>query len=367
MALVRLRSLGVQGLLEILVGAVLHLACSETKCLEVFRLLQRCTAWGNSRWVGGLRHQRYCHLCPWHNWHVHLCPRSILFAPQPSFLSRKFPSVLHKMFHCHVSASCVIFPHAVYTSYRACDARCTPVFGSPLNTHFGLVGGPWCFAALRYSLAMGSNFFLRGAKEGSRPALRDPTVTLSLVLLHSFTVDLRKAFRIQASDQSLSRLLFVLCSCNFVKRRMSFARVSFSTVRFKTLSCTLPSSQLRWRLSARRWVLRMARNPWVRQFTPAFEDLVVKFGTETTTLALSGRQRRLCDAVRFLKELVLQPAPASRPNTTVSSSPHRRHMLRPTTRPVHSYLANIPRGQAFVRPSPSPTTKKHADLPTCVL
>ena len=42
---------------------------------------------------------------------------------------------------------------------------------------------------------------------------------------------------------------------------------------------------------------------------------------------------------------------------SVSSSPHRRHMLRPTTRPVHSYLANIPRGQAFVRPSPSPTTK----------
>ena len=30
--------------LEMLIGAVLHLACSEMKCLNVFRLFQRCTA-----------------------------------------------------------------------------------------------------------------------------------------------------------------------------------------------------------------------------------------------------------------------------------------------------------------------------------
>ena len=48
------------------------------------------------------------------------------------------------------------------------------------------------------------------------PSLRDPTVTLSL---HSFNVTLRTPFWIQASDQSLSRFLFFLCSCNFVKRR----------------------------------------------------------------------------------------------------------------------------------------------------
>ena len=43
--------------------------------------------------------------------------------------------------------------------------------------------------------------------------------------------------------------------------------------------------------------------------TPAFEDLVpvVKFGAQ------SGRLGRLCDAVRFLQEPVLQPAPASPP------------------------------------------------------
>ena len=42
------------------------------------------------------------------------------------------------------------------------------------------------------------------------------------------------------------------------------------TVRLKTMSRTSPSSQLKWRFSARRWVLRMARNPlrrlqlWIR-------------------------------------------------------------------------------------------------------
>ena len=37
----------------------------------------------------------------------------------------------------------VILQHAVHIhTFRACDARCTPGFGSPLSTHFGLVVVP---------------------------------------------------------------------------------------------------------------------------------------------------------------------------------------------------------------------------------
>ena len=35
-----------------------------------------------TRRVGGLLHKWQCHLCPWHTWHVQLCPNSIPFAPQ---------------------------------------------------------------------------------------------------------------------------------------------------------------------------------------------------------------------------------------------------------------------------------------------
>ena len=107
---------------------------------------------------------------------------------------------------------------------------------------------------------------LEGGRTG--PRLRDPTVTLLLLPLHSFTVTLRTPFWIQASDQSLSRLLFVPCSCNFVKREKRHLHLLFVchlvAVRFNTSSPTLPSSRLEWRHSARRWVLWMARNPLVR-------------------------------------------------------------------------------------------------------
>ena len=69
-----------------------------------------------------------------------------------------------------------------------------------------------------------------------------------------------------ASKLSLSRSLFVLCSCNFVKMGECHSHLPFAchllAVRFKTSSRTLPSSRLKWRFSARRWVLRMARTRW---------------------------------------------------------------------------------------------------------
>ena len=73
-----------------------------------------------------------------------------------------------------------------------------------------------------------------------------------------------------------------------------------------------------WRFSARRWALRMARNPLVR--LQLWTRLPSRIWSETDTLAQSGRLRRLCDGVRFLKEPVLQPAPASSPDTAVAST-----------------------------------------------
>ena len=89
-----------------------------------------------TRRVGGLRHKWQCHLCPWHNWHVQLCQHSC---------------VLHTCFNAMSARERKgkVMCHPC----RACDARRTSGFGSPLNTHFGLVGGPWCCAALRYSSA----------------------------------------------------------------------------------------------------------------------------------------------------------------------------------------------------------------------
>ena len=52
--------------------------------------------------------------------------------------------------------------------------------------------------------------------------------------------------------------------CGETVVRTCVARVYLLTVRFKTLSRTLPSSQLKWTFSARRWVLRMARDPLAR-------------------------------------------------------------------------------------------------------
>ena len=54
-----------------------------------------------TRRVGDLRHERQCRFCPWLNWHVQLCPRSFLFAPQP--LDLFFPCVSLKSSQCHVS------------------------------------------------------------------------------------------------------------------------------------------------------------------------------------------------------------------------------------------------------------------------
>ena len=85
---------------------------------------------------------------------------SSVHTPSPSLCNPRTLStcVFHTMFQCHVSGvrekgkSCAILQHAVHIhAYRACDARCTAGFGAPLITHFGLVGGPWCCAAWRYS------------------------------------------------------------------------------------------------------------------------------------------------------------------------------------------------------------------------
>ena len=72
---------------------------------------------------------------------------------------------------------------------------------------------------------IGSNLLLRGAEggilggRGGRAfGLRDRTVTLSLLPLAQYTFTLPTPSWVQASDLSLSRFVFVLCSCNFVKR-----------------------------------------------------------------------------------------------------------------------------------------------------
>ena len=52
----------------------------------------------------------------------------------------------------------------------------------------------------------GGSFASRLGEKGRGPGLRDPTVTLSLLPLHRFTVTLRALFWIQASDQSPSRV-----------------------------------------------------------------------------------------------------------------------------------------------------------------
>ena len=120
---------------EILLGTVLHLTCSEMKCLNVFRLFQRCTACfgrrggesgnstasgpGNARTGRRSAVQVDRHLCLRHNWQVQLCPHSFRLTPQPSDLS--FPFVLHQIC-CNVTSAyerkgktSVILPHAEST------------------------------------------------------------------------------------------------------------------------------------------------------------------------------------------------------------------------------------------------------------
>ena len=124
---------------------------------------------------------------------------------------------------------------------------------------------------------MGSNLLLRGAKEGvSRHVwrgegdggLRDPTATLSLLPLHSFTATLCTPFWLKPQTR------VCLACCLFRAHASSLSGESLIrtclfvcpllTVRYKTLSRTLPSSQLQWRFSTRRWGLKMARNLLVR-------------------------------------------------------------------------------------------------------
>ena len=104
--------------------------------------------------------------------------------------------------------------------------------------------------------------------------------------------------RVQASGPSLSRLLFVLflCPCNSIKRarhpHLLFVCVSFLGSRLEDFASL--SSQVKWKFSAKTLGIEDDEEP-VGTFTAldtiAFEDLVsvVKFGTETITLAKSGR------------------------------------------------------------------------------
>ena len=100
---------------------------------------------------------------------------------------------------------------------------------------------------------------LRGVKEGvSRhvwergeggPGLLDPTViTLSLLPLHAIL------------DPSLRQESVPLDVCSVLMQLRQAVRMSFALA----FRVTLPSSQLKWRFSAKRWILRMARNPVVR-------------------------------------------------------------------------------------------------------
>ena len=123
--------------------------------------------------------------------------------------------------------------------------------------------------------------------------------------------------------------------------------VLFLTVRLKTVSRTVASSQL-----------RMARNPLVRVQL----WLSPKFGTKTNTLTQSGRLRRLCGVVRFLEEPALHPAPA---NTAVASTAVNQSLKsqRPCgrTQPVHrnvfGYATTLIRWTGSKRSRPMPTNR----------
>ena len=118
-----------------------------------------------------------------------------------------------------------------------------------------------------------------GRTERTGPGLQDPTVTLSLLPLHRFTVNLRTPIWIQASNQSLSRLLFVLCSCNFVKWRECHAHLPFVcpllTVHFKTLSRTLAFKPAEMEILSKTLRIEDGKEPvgaFTALDTPAFED-----------------------------------------------------------------------------------------------
>ena len=133
------------------------------------------------------------------------------------------------------------------------------------------------------------------------PGLGDPTVALSLLPLHTFSVTLRTPFWIQASDQSLSRLLFVLCSGNFVKRRECLSHLPFVclelTVRFEDLVSHLAfkPADVEFFFQQDAGYCGWQGTGWYVH-SSGHAVSVVNFGTETNILAQSGRLRRLCDA-----------------------------------------------------------------------
>ena len=116
-----------------LVSSVLHLAYSETKCLDVFQPLHRGIACfgerggvsGNSAATRrGMRHKWQCHSCPWHNWHDQLTPSPSLRNP-PTFYSRVSCAKCSNAMSARESKekSCVVLPHAAHIHSVTLDAH----------------------------------------------------------------------------------------------------------------------------------------------------------------------------------------------------------------------------------------------------
>ena len=104
----------------------------------------------STRRVGGLRHKWICHLCPWHNWHVQPCPHSFSLSHVSCAKYFNAASVRERKGKvvCHPPTRS---PHFQLTVPVTFDAL--PVSVLLLTAHLGLVGGPRCCAALRYSSA----------------------------------------------------------------------------------------------------------------------------------------------------------------------------------------------------------------------
>ena len=157
-----------------------------------------------------------------------------------------------------------------------------------------------------------------GEGVGSGPGLRDSILALSLLPLHSSWI--------QTSEQSLSRLLFVLCSCNFGKRGNCHSHHPFVrqllAVRFKTLSRTFSFKTAEVEILSKTLGIQDGKEPvgtFTALDTPAFEGLVsvVKFGTETLLPSLDdsegcatpfGFSKILCES-QHLRLLRKQPLP----------------------------------------------------------
>ena len=128
------------------------------KCLNLFRLLQRCTLLGRRGGVSGnstatrpginqagRRSAAQVAMPPLSLVQL-ACPALCALLPLRSATLGFFPRDRKEKITCHL-------PTRSPRTHRACDARCIPGLSSPLNSHFGRVSGPWCCAALRYSFA----------------------------------------------------------------------------------------------------------------------------------------------------------------------------------------------------------------------